>query len=149
VDDIAVEIPLLVIADLLGVEPDDRADFRRWSDAIVGAEDPDLATTSADAMQAMRELMAYGQGVLANKRQQPGDDVLSVLATAQSDDGTLTDDRLLMFWYLLLIAGNETTRNALSNAMVGFDAFPDQWELGPLKKSCGSSVLCITCGEQH
>jgi cytochrome P450 len=67
--------------------------------------------------------------VLANKRQQPGDDVLSVLATAQSDDGTLTDDRLLMFWYLLLIAGNETTRNALSNAMVGFDAFPDQWEL--------------------
>ncbi len=129
VDDIAVEIPLLVIADLLGVEPDDRADFRRWSDAIVGAEDPDLATTSADAMQAMRELMAYGQGVLANKREQPGDDVLSVLATAQSDDGTLTDDRLLMFWYLLLIAGNETTRNALSNAMVGFDAFPVQGEL--------------------
>ncbi len=129
VDDIAVEIPLLVIADLLGVEPEDRADFRRWSDTIISADDPDLAAGPADAVAAMRELMAYGDGVLERKRSDPGDDVLSILATAVSDDGVLTDDRLLMFWYLLLIAGNETTRNALANAMVAFAANPDQWEL--------------------
>ncbi len=129
VDDIAVEIPLLVIADLLGVEPEDRADFRRWSDTIISADDPDLAAGPADAVAAMRELMAYGDGVLERKRADPGDDVLSILATAVSDDGVLTDDRLLMFWYLLLIAGNETTRNALANAMVAFADHPDQWEL--------------------
>ncbi len=129
VDDIAVEIPLLVIADLLGVQSEDREDFRRWSDAIVSTEDPDLAVDPAESVRAMRDMMAYGREVLARKRKDPGDDVLSVLATAESADGTLTDDRLLMFWYLLLIAGNETTRNALSNAMVGFDAYPDQWEL--------------------
>lgn len=129
VDDIAVEIPLLVIADLLGVEKADRPQFRRWSDTIISADDPDLAAGPADAAAAMRELMAYGTGVLERKRADPGDDVLSILATAESDDGTLTDDRLLMFWYLLLIAGNETTRNALSNAMESFRQDPDQWEL--------------------
>jgi cytochrome P450 len=129
VDDIAVEIPLLVIADLLGVEKGDRPDFRRWSDTIISADDPDLSTGPGDAAAAMRELIDYGAGVLARKREAPGDDILSILATAESDDGVLTDDRLLMFWYLLLIAGNETTRNALSNAMVAFRDHPDQWEL--------------------
>ncbi len=129
VDDIAVEIPLLVIADLLGVEKADRVDFRRWSDTVISADDPDLAEGPADAAAAMRELMGYGRGVLARKREAPGDDILSILATAESDDGTLTDDRLLMFWYLLLIAGNETTRNALANAIVAFGDHPDQWEL--------------------
>lgn len=129
VEDVAVEIPLLVIADLLGVEKQDRADFRRWSDVIISAEDPDFATGVADSFAAMRELMDYGTKVLDRKRQDPGDDVLSILATAESPDGSLTDERLLMFWYLLLIAGNETTRNALSNAVVAFDEHPDQWEL--------------------
>ena len=129
VDDIAVEIPLLVIADLLGVEKGDRPQFRRWSDTVINADDPDLAESPADAARAMRELMDYGRGVLDRKRQDPGDDILSILATAESADGTLTDDRLLMFWYLLLIAGNETTRNALSNAMVAFGDHPDQWKL--------------------
>ena len=128
VDDIAVEIPLLVIADLLGVEKADRPQFRRWSDTIISADDPDLAAGPADAAAAMGELIDYGRGVLDRKRRHPGDDVLSILATATSDDGTLTDDRLLMFWYLLLIAGNETTRNALSNAMVAFRDHPEQWE---------------------
>ena len=128
VDDIAVEIPLLVIADLLGVEKNDRPEFRRWSDMIISADDPDLAAGPSDAASAMRELMAYGTAVLARKREAPGDDILSILATAESEDGVLTEDRLLMFWYLLLIAGNETTRNALSNAMVAFADHPRQWE---------------------
>ncbi|MEM9565420.1 MAG: cytochrome P450 [Actinomycetota bacterium] len=128
VDDIAVEIPLLVIADLLGVEKADRPRFRRWSDTIISADDPDLATSPADAAMAMGELIDYGRGVLKRKGEQPGDDILSILATAKSDDGVLTGERLLMFWYLLLIAGNETTRNALSNAMVAFAEHPDQWE---------------------
>ncbi len=129
VNDIAVEIPLLVIADLLGVAREDRQDFRRWSDAIIGAEDPDVATDSRESMQAMKHLIDYGREVLERKRAEPGDDILSVLATAESADGSLTEDRLLMFWYLLLIAGNETTRNALANAMVAFDEHPDQWDL--------------------
>jgi cytochrome P450 len=129
VDDIAVEIPLLVIADLLGVEKADRPRFRRWSDTIISADDPDLAAGPSEAVAAMQELMDYGTGVLERKREAPGDDILSILATAESEDGVLTDDRLLMFWYLLLIAGNETTRNALSNAMVAFRDHPDQWEL--------------------
>ena len=77
----------------------------------------------------MQELMDYGSKVLERRRTDPGDDVLSILATSVSDDGVLTGDRLLMFWYLLLIAGNETTRNALANAMVAFADHPDQWEL--------------------
>ena len=129
VDDIAVEIPLLVIADLLGVAKEDRGRFRHWSDVIISAEDPDFAVSTADSLRAMRELLDYGTDVLERKRNDPGDDVLSVLATAESDDGVLTGERLLMFWYLLLIAGNETTRNALSNAVVGFGHHPDQWEL--------------------
>jgi len=129
VDDIAVEIPLLVVADLLGVEKDDRADFRRWSDTIVSADDPDFAVDPRDSAQAMEDLVAYGTGVLERKRRDPGTDVLSALATAESSDGTLTEERLLMFWYLLLIAGNETTRNALSNSIVAFRDHPDQWAL--------------------
>ncbi|MDH4144155.1 MAG: cytochrome P450 [Acidimicrobiia bacterium] len=129
VSTIAAEVPLLVIADLLGVERDDREAFHRWSDTIINAQDPEFAIGPADVALAIKELMAYGAERLAARRAEPRDDLLTALAHAEIDGVPLDLERQAAFWYLFLLAGNETTRQALSGAMIAFHRFPDQRRL--------------------
>ena len=129
VETIAAEIPLVVIADLLGVEREDRDRFHRWSDTIINAQDPEYAISSADVGLAIKELLSYGSEKLAQRRANPTDDLLTALAHAEVDGQPLDSEGQAAFWYLFLLAGNETTRQAISGSVIAFDQFPDQKQL--------------------
>lgn len=115
---LAMPLPVRVICEILGVEPERRDDFKRWSDRVVAgttgsarAVDPH-STGFADAM---KELAEYIRGVVAKRTEQPSDDLISVLLAAQ-DGGGLSAAEMTMFVLLLLVAGNETTTNLIGNA---------------------------------
>jgi cytochrome P450 len=126
---VAAEVPLMVIADLLGVARQDRARFHQWSDTIINATDAEFAIGPADVALAIKELLAYGAERLAERRASPGDDLLTALAHAEVDGRLLDVESQAAFWYLFLLAGNETTRQALSGAVIAFEQFPDQRRL--------------------
>jgi cytochrome P450 len=113
---------MLVIAELLGVPAEDHERFRRWSDAIMEAA---TELTPESAMQAA-ELLGYFAEHLAERREQPGDDLLSRLVLAEVDGERLTDAELLGFCMTLLVAGNETTRNLLSGGLLALHDNPEQ-----------------------
>jgi cytochrome P450 len=110
-EQLAAPLPTRMIAELLGAPPDDWEKFRRWSDACTGNADPDI---ELDSFEAIGELFEYFQHLIAARRAEPRNDMLSVLSTAEVDGATLSDEDLLNFSFLLLVAGNETTRNLIA-----------------------------------
>jgi cytochrome P450 len=125
---LSAEVPLVVIAELLGVDPADRAQFRRWTDIVVSPDDPDFASSRAEVMDAVRAFMAYGAGVLAARRIDPRDDLMTAIAHAEVAGEPMDDAHQAAMWFIFLIGGNETTRNALTGAVLAFEEFPDQLE---------------------
>ncbi len=124
VAELAVPFPLRVIADLLGVPEDDWARFYEWSEAAIpGATD----WPEERIAELMGEMVGYLLATAEERRSRPGDDVISLLATVEVDGQRLDDAELAMFLVQLLVAGNETTRNALSGGLVAFSERPDQW----------------------
>ncbi len=127
VTELATPLPLRIIVEMLGVEPERRADFKRWSDAIVAASTGSgrgLDPVASGFAPAMRELSIYVQGIAAERRRAPGDDLLSVLLDAQEGEVALTDAEIAFFVLLLLVAGNETTTNLIGNATLALLRHP-------------------------
>ena len=122
VEEFAAPLPMLVIADMLGVPGADRVQFKRWSDAIIEAG----TEPTNENMAQSSELLAYFANVLAERRERPGDDLLSVLVHSEIDNERLEEFDLLMFCLTLLVAGNETTRNLLSHGAVALARYPEQ-----------------------
>jgi len=122
VDAVAAPLPLLVIADLLGVPASDRDQFRIWSDAVMEAASQ---ITDENALLAL-ELMDYFTKALADRARTPRDDLLSVLVNAEVDGDRLTLGEQIGFCMSLLVAGNETTRSAISGGLVALAEHPDQ-----------------------
>jgi cytochrome P450 len=110
-ESLAAPLPTRMIAELLGAPPDDWEKFRRWSDACTGNADPEI---ELDSFVAIGELFDYFQQLIAARRAEPRNDMLSVLSAAEVDGAKLTDEDLLNFAFLLLVAGNETTRNLIA-----------------------------------
>ncbi len=131
IEDLAIPLPVTVIAEMLGVDPARRADFKRWSDAIVaGGTGSGIGTAGRSGMfAALGELRRYLRPLVRERRRAPGDDLLSVLVVAERGEVGLTDFEVFMFVLLLLIAGNETTTNLLGNAVDALLAHPDQLAL--------------------
>ncbi|MEE3067546.1 MAG: cytochrome P450 [Actinomycetota bacterium] len=125
-EQIAAPLPTRMIAELIGAPPDDWEQFRAWSDAATGTADPEI---ELDPMVAAGQLYEYFQKLIAARRIQPRDDLLSVLAGAEIDEQSLTDEDLLNFAFLLLVAGNETTRNLIALGTLALIAHPDQRRL--------------------
>jgi cytochrome P450 len=125
VDTFSAQLPLLVIAEMLGVPGSDREQFKRWSDDIVEVE----RNPSPDNMAHSAELFAYFSSVLAERRERPGDDVLSTLVHSVIDGEKLEEFDLLMFCMTLLVAGNETTRNLISHGILALASHPDELAL--------------------
>ncbi len=125
VAELAVPLPLLLIADVLGVPHDDLDRFFEWSEAAIpGATDiePD------EQARLMGECFTYLAEQCEHRRHSPAtDDVVSILVHTELDGRSLTDDELVMFLNQLLIAGNETTRNSISGGLLAFAEHPDQW----------------------
>ncbi len=154
VTDIAAELPLVVIAELLGVPHEDRHRMFDWSNRLIGNEDreyqapedhpggtglpvetnrsgagQDGHSVGEAAVQASMELFAYAVELFAAKRAQPTDDLMSVLTQVEVDGESLSELELELFFLLLTVAGNETTRNLISGGMAAFFEHPDQWDL--------------------
>jgi cytochrome P450 len=122
VDAFAAPLPLLVIAEMLGVPSADRARFKRWSDAIIEAGTQPTPENMAQSV----ELLEYFGKVIAERRARPGDDLISVLVHSEIDGERLEEFDLLMFCMTLLVAGNETTRNLLSHGALALATYVDQ-----------------------
>ena len=145
VTDIAVPLPLILIAEMLGIHKRDRERFHRWSNDMIAADgrfdDPELV---ARAGAAFHEYSTYLASIIEDRRRNPRDDLVSILIGAKDDgvigqlgdtafadetngeDLNLANDELIMLMVVLLVAGNETTRNALSGGMALLIENPDQ-----------------------
>ncbi|SON63069.1 Steroid C26-monooxygenase [Mycobacterium simulans] len=127
VEQVSCELPLQAIAGLLGVPQEDRMKLFHWSNEMVGDQDPEFA--SNDATAASVELIMYAMQMAADRAKNPGDDIVTKLVEADIDGHKLSEDEFGFFVILLAVAGNETTRNSITQGMMAFTDFPDQWEL--------------------
>lgn len=130
VQDLAVPVPLRIIADLLGVPDGDLDSFRRWSDAAVVAGSSATAGQKAAASAPMADFRAFLVEAVAKRRAQPGEDLLSAIIQADdagllSNDLSMSENEVVDFALFLLIAGNETTRNAISQGMLALFQHPE------------------------
>jgi cytochrome P450 len=132
IDALAYPLPVIVIAELLGIPTSDRSLFRRWADALFNQEvDPDrsLRDVSEQAVTAvaptMREMNAYFLDYIRSRRASPGSDLTSKLVQAEVDGERLTDEEIVGFLGLLLLAGHITTTATLGNSLVSFRDAPD------------------------
>jgi len=127
VEQVSCELPLQAIAGLLGVPQEDRMELFRWSNEMAGDEDPEYE--HVDPMASLGELIVYAMKMAEIKSKNPGPDIVTTLIEADIDGEKLSDDEFGFFVLMLAFAGNETTRNSITQGMMAFMDFPDQWEL--------------------
>ncbi|MFJ6884941.1 cytochrome P450 [Streptomyces californicus] len=128
VTNIAVELPLQAIAELIGVPQEDRSKIFDWSNKMAAYDDPEYAITAEVGAEAAMEIVAYSMNLAAARKACPAQDIVSRLVAAEGE-GNLSSDEFGFFVILLAVAGNETTRNAISHGMHAFLTHPEQWEL--------------------
>jgi len=129
VDEFAGKLPMDVISELMGVPEPDRAQVRAWADGVMH-RDEGVTDVPQAAVEASINLIVYYQGMVADRRKTPTDDLTTALLEAEIDGDRLTDDEILGFMFLMVIAGNETTTKLLANAAFWGHKNPDQ--LGPV-----------------
>lgn len=133
VTQVSAILPLAVIAELMGLPSEDRDRFFRWTNEIIGADDPEFRRADGRsgrelAEQVLTEMFDYCSAFVEDRRKNPRGDLTSVLANAQIDGEYLPPLELLSYLFLLIAAGNETTRNATTGGMLALIQHPDQLE---------------------
>lgn len=123
IDDLAYPLPVIVIAELLGVPVRDRERFKRWSDSVAGE-----GGDEGNDLTSQQEMREYFLTLFEQRKYDPQDDLITALLAAQADGEQLSTEEVLSFCILLLVAGNITTTNLISNAFLAFDEFPDALE---------------------
>jgi cholest-4-en-3-one 26-monooxygenase len=123
---IAGELPLIIIADLLGIPQSDRDKVFDWSNRLIGFDDPEFQTSYADGKIAAGELWMYANGLASQRREKPELDLTSVLVHAEVDNEKLSELEFDSFFLMLAVAGNETTRNAISGGTLALIQHPEQ-----------------------
>ena len=143
--DLAYPLPVIVIAEMLGVPPEHRDQFKHWSDEIVGVLGGPLVPQEAleRSRVAVHELAQYLSGVIAERRQEPREDLVSGLIAAEEQGQILSEDEMLATAMLLLVAGNETTTNLIGNGMLSLLRNPDEME-----RLCADPSLVPTAVEE-
>ena len=126
VTDVACELPLQAIADLVGFPQEDRQKVFDWTNQMVAYDDPEF---EAEPAVAAAEILGYAMAMGEDRKACPMDDIATKLVTADLDGELLSSEQFGFFVLILAVAGNETTRNAISHGMQAFFENPDQWEL--------------------
>jgi cholest-4-en-3-one 26-monooxygenase len=124
----AAELPLILIADLMGVPLEDRHKVFDWSNRMVGANDPEYGVTPEEAQSASIEMFMYANELAEKKRLEPKDDIVTKLLQPDEGGDVLSELEFDSFFMLLAVAGNETTRNAITGGMYALIKNPEQWE---------------------
>ncbi len=126
VTQVACELPLQAIAELLGIPQDDRHKVFDWSNQMTATDDPEYA--GIDPQAASMELLGYAWNMAEGRKACPMDDIATKLVHADIDGANLSSEEFGFFVLLLAVAGNETTRNAITHGMHAFLNHPEQWE---------------------
>lgn len=129
VEHIAAALPLEVICDMMGIPAEDYSKIFAWTNTILGVGDPDFVTSYDDLMTHSLEMFTYAQTLGEDRRANPQDDITSVMMTAEVDGDQLSPQEFGSFFILLVVAGNETTRNAISHGMKALTDNPEQREI--------------------
>jgi len=129
---VSSKLPLAVLAELLGVPREDWDLMFRWTNETIGSTDPEFqgegGSAEATAERARNALFAYFHEMAERRRAEPRDDMVSVLANARLDGAPLPPLELLSYYFLLVVAGNETTRNAMSGGLLALIEHPTEWD---------------------
>ena len=128
VEEAAAELPLIAIAEFLGVPVEERKVIFELSNRLIGFDDPEFQTTAEDGQNAAMEMFAFAQQLADDRRREPRDDIVSTLLAAEVDGHRLTELDFNLFFLLLAVAGNETTRNAISHGIHALIEHPEQWQ---------------------
>ncbi|QNP72984.1 cytochrome P450 [Streptomyces roseirectus] len=128
VTEVACELPLQAIAELIGIPQADRARIFDWSNKMIAYDDPEYAVTEEVGQQSAAEIISYAMTMAGERKKCPAHDIVSTLVAAE-DEGNLNSDEFGFFVLMLAVAGNETTRNAITHGMHAFLTHPQQWEL--------------------
>jgi cytochrome P450 len=127
---LATPLPVIVMAELLGVPPEDRAQFGHWSHQRARVLEPSIsAREQQDAVEAAQQFDAYFLDIIKQRQAEPRGDLISALVAAEAAGDQLTEDELLVMLRLLLVAGNETTTNLIGNGLLALLRHPDQLQL--------------------
>lgn len=128
VQDIAVDLPLIAICELMGVPLDKRQRLFELTNIMLGMDDPELSTSEEDGLNAAMEMFMMAMELAAEHRANPRNDIVNVLLTGTVEDEPLSDDDFCNFFLMLIVAGNETTRTVTSHGMRLLMAHPEQYE---------------------
>ncbi len=123
----AAELPLIVISELMGVPLEDRHKVFDWSNRMVGGDDPEYGVTEEQRLDAATEMWAYASALAEEKRKDLKDDIVSKLISPDEEGNVLSEMEFDLFFMLLGVAGNETTRNAISGGMYALIQHPQEW----------------------
>jgi cytochrome P450 len=129
VRDVAAALPLQIICDMMGIPPEDEQQIFDWTNMILGVGDPEYVTSMEDLMAAGFGLFQYGLQLAEERLDEPRDDITSTLMHAEVDGHRLTTGELGSFFVLLVAAGNETTRTAVSHGMLELTRHPEQKQI--------------------
>ena len=124
--DVAAELPLQVIVEMMGIPQEDRQRVFDWSNRMIGTEDPEYSGSEMEGKIAAMEMFQYAHALAEDRRAHPRDDLATVLTQAQVEGEKLTESQFNNFFLLLMVAGNETTRNTISGGMLALCEHPDQ-----------------------
>ena len=127
--DVAAELPLQAIAELLGVPMEDRHKLFDWSNRMIGSIDPEYAVSEEHVRNAQTEMFLYAQQLAEDRRKNPRGDIVTTLLESEVEGHSLSELDFNLFFLLLAVAGNETTRNAMSHGMAAFLDNPEQWDV--------------------
>ena len=129
VADVASELPLQAISELLGVPQEDRGKIFSWSNRMIGYDERTPGEDDDEGMIAAAEILGYSLAMAEERRACPMRNIVTKLISAEIDGNHLSDDEFGFFVLMLAVAGNETTRNAIAHGMLAFLDHPEQWEL--------------------
>ena len=126
VTEVATPLPLWTLSELLGVPEQDRQDIIKWSNEALAMLDPDYFASPAAGQHVFVKMLDYGKRIMALRREHPADDLTSIMANTRIDGEGLPQATLDGFFVLMILAGNETTRNTIAGGMRAFTEFPEQ-----------------------
>jgi len=126
VTEVAAELPIQVLAELLGIPQSDRLKLFDWSNALIAEDDPELRKSPEQLASDMGEMTEYAAHLWDQRVAHPGKDLISALATSRVDGEAMTKEQYLGTFILIIVGGNETTRNSISGGVLALSDFPDQ-----------------------
>jgi cytochrome P450 len=126
VTELAGPLPLQIICDMMGIPEQDHERIFGWTNVILGFGDPDVSTDFDEFVTVAMDIGGYATALADDRRAHPGDDLTTSLVAAELDGERLTSSEVASFFILLVVAGNETTRNAISHGLLALSRYPDQ-----------------------